>query len=86
MSSRASFAPGEESATAQGKRRFGQSMTLSVWSTVVGAPAVAVPTGTDRGRPLGVQLVGPAYREDACLDAAQLLESAYRAPTPVDPR
>ncbi len=86
VSTRAAFTPGEESASPEGKRRFGRSLALCTWSTVVGAPAVAVPTGLAGGRPVGVQLVGPPFREDVVLDAAQVVEDARGVFTPVEPR
>ncbi len=41
---------------------------------VLGLPAVAVPAGVHEGVPFGLQIVGSRYREDLCLDAAQVLE------------
>lgn len=41
----------------------------------LGLPAAAVPTGLAEGLPMGVQIVGPAFREDLCLDAAQAIEN-----------
>jgi len=40
----------------------------------LGLPAAAVPTGLVDGVPMGVQIVGQAFREDLCLDAAQAIE------------
>ncbi|MGI9331876.1 MAG: amidase [Gammaproteobacteria bacterium] len=37
-------------------------------------PAAAVPTGVVDGLPAGVQIVGPRFREDLCLDAAEAIE------------
>ena len=34
----------------------------------------------------GVQIIGPMYREDLCLDAAEVIESALRAVAPIDPK
>lgn len=42
---------------------------------VIGVPALSVATGEIRGRPVGVQLIAPHYREDILLDAGQDLES-----------
>lgn len=86
VSTRSAFAPGEESSTVARKRRYGRSMTMSVWSTVVGAPSVAVPTGLSDGGPIGVQLVGPPFREEVCLDAAQVVQDAAGVLTPIEPR
>jgi amidase len=38
------------------------------------------------GLPSGVQIVGRAFREDLCLDAAQAIEDRLGVLTPVDPR
>jgi amidase len=32
-----------------------------------------------------VQLIGPRYREDACLDVAQAIEDRLGVLTPIDP-
>ncbi len=40
---------------------------------VLGLPAVAVPTGLRDGLPMGVQVVAGRYREDLCLDAAEII-------------
>jgi amidase len=52
---------------------------------VLGLPGVAVPTGIVDGLPMGVQIVGPRFREDLCLAAAQAIEAQAGALTPVDP-
>ena len=38
------------------------------------------------GLPQSVQLIGPRYREDLCLDAAAALEARVGIITPIDPR
>jgi amidase len=53
---------------------------------LLGLPAAVVPVGRSGTRPIGAQLVGPAFREDVCLAAAEVLEAAGAAVTPVDPR
>jgi amidase len=50
-------------------------MRLCAATTCVGVPAVAVPTGVVDGQPLGVQVIGPRYREDVCLTAAREVEA-----------
>ncbi|HKE42882.1 MAG TPA: amidase family protein [Casimicrobiaceae bacterium] len=52
---------------------------------VLGLPGVAVPTGIVDGLPMGVQIIGPRFREDLCLAAAQAIEAQAGALTPVDP-
>jgi amidase len=58
-------------------------MRLCTATTCVGVPAVAVPTGVVEGQPLGVQLIGPRYREDVCLAAAREVEARLPVPSPV---
>ena len=41
---------------------------------LLGLPAAAVPAGLHNGVPIGVQIIGPRFREDLCLDAAQAIE------------
>lgn len=50
------------------------SMRRGVTVNLLGLPAVAVPTGLADGPPQGVQVIGPRYREDLCLGAAQAIE------------
>ena len=50
---------------------------------VLGLPAVSVPTGVEGGLPLGVQIVGPRYREDLCLAAAEQIEARADMTLPV---
>lgn len=57
--------------------------------TLTSCPALSLPAGfTADGRPIGVQLVGPAHGEAALLSAAASLETALglAALTPIDPR
>lgn len=42
---------------------------------VLGLPGVSVPTGFAEGSPMGVQLVAAPFREDLCLDAAEIIEA-----------
>jgi amidase len=53
---------------------------------VLGLPAVAVPTGLAGGLPMGVQIIGPRFREDLCLDGAEAIEARAGAVTPIDPK
>jgi amidase len=53
---------------------------------VLGLPAVAVPTGVAEGLPMGVQIIGPRFREDVCLACAEAIEARAGAITPIDPR
>jgi len=49
-------------------------------------PAVAVPVDVADGLPQAVQVIGPRYREDLCLDAGQAIEASPGIITPIDPR
>jgi amidase len=52
----------------------------------LGLPAMSVPTGIAGGVPMGVQLIASRFREDLCLDAAEIIEARAPMPTPIDPR
>lgn len=60
-----------------------QSTELAV--PVLGLPSIAVPTGVAGGVPVGVQLIAGRYREDLCLEAAEVIEARAGLRTPVDP-
>lgn len=62
----------------------GMRMAMAV--NALGLPAVAVPVGIANGLPQVVQVIGPRYREDLCLDAAQAIEDRVGIFTPIDPR
>ena len=62
------------------------AMRMAVTVNLLGLPAVAVPTGEAAGLPQGVQIIGPRFREDLCLDAAEAIEARSRSLTPIDPR
>ncbi|MFC9110985.1 amidase [Streptomyces harbinensis] len=75
--------PGLESSGPEGHRRVTEAMRLCAAVSLVGVPAVAVPTGVRDGLPLGVQLIGGAWREDLCLAAAETVEAGTGRLTPV---
>jgi amidase len=62
-----------------------RAQQLLVAVNLLGLPAVSVPTGLWGGLPLGVQVIGGRYREDLCLDAAEIIEAQRGLSTPVDP-
>lgn len=63
-----------------------RSMRLVVTANLLGLPAAVVPVGTANGLPQAVQIIGPRFREDLCLDAAQAIEDRLGVLTPIDPR
>ena len=63
-----------------------RSMRMAIAVNALGLPAAAVPVGVADGLPQVVQIIGPRYREDLCLDAAALLEDRLGILTPIDPR
>jgi amidase len=63
-----------------------RSMRMAMAINALGLPAVALPVGIADGLPQAVQVIGPRYREDLCLDAATVLEDRLGIITPIDPR
>ena len=64
--------------------RRAQRLLIAV--NLLGLPAVAVPTGLSNGIPVGVQIIGSQFREDLCLDAAEVIEAQLALDTPIEPR
>jgi amidase len=63
-----------------------RDMRMAIAVNALGLPAVAVPVGISDGLPQVVQIIGPRYREDLCLDAAAAIEQRLGVITPIDPR
>lgn len=61
-------------------------MRMALAVNALGLPAVALPVGVAEGLPQVVQVIGPRYREDLCLDAAAAIEDRLGSITPIDPR
>jgi amidase len=52
---------------------------------LLGLPSVALPTGVADGLPTGIQVYADLWREDLCLEAAEIIEAGVECPTPIDP-
>jgi amidase len=63
-----------------------RGMRMAIAVNALGLPAVALPVGIGDGLPQSVQVIGPRYREDLCLDAAEAIEGRLGIITPIDPR
>jgi amidase len=63
-----------------------RTMRMAIAVNALGLPAVALPVGIRDGLPQAVQVIGPRYREDLCLDAAAAVEDGLGILTPIDPR
>jgi amidase len=61
-------------------------MRLVACANLLCLPAAAVPAGVADQLPQGVQVIGPRFREDLILDAAQAIEDRLGVITPIDPR
>jgi amidase len=72
--------------TTEGVAEILRGMRMALAVNALGLPAVALPVGTGDGLPQAVQVIGPRYREDLCLDAAAALEGRVGIITPIDPR
>ena len=51
----------------------------------LGLPSVAVPTGLINGLPQAIQIIGPRFGEELCLQAAEIIEVASPRVIPIDP-
>lgn len=54
-------------------------------ANVLGLPSAAVPTGIENGLPTGIQVYADKWREDLCLNGAEIIESSLGHICPIDP-
>jgi amidase len=54
-------------------------------ANALGLPSACVPAGLVDGVPVGALVTGPMYREDLCLDVAEVIEAALAPAVPIDP-
>jgi amidase len=52
---------------------------------VLGLPSVALPMGVTDGLPTGIQIYADLWREDLCLDVAEVIEAAVSPAKVIDP-
>lgn len=79
------FEPGKGTTTPEvAEILHGLRITIAV--NALGLPAVALPVGIVDGLPQSVQVIGPRYREDLCLDAAAAIEERLGSITPIEPK
>jgi amidase len=77
------FRVGRDTEGADAGLEIFRSMRLVVIANLLGLPAAVVPVGTANGLPQAVQILGPLYREDLCLGAAQAIEDRRGTITPI---
>ena len=80
--------PFDDNCDVSGPERFGEVMEAQLTQLglpLLGLPCLAAATGAAEGRPMGVQLVAGRYREDALIEAGEIVEAASGAPEVVDP-
>jgi amidase len=63
-----------------------ETLRLVVLVSLLGLPSVVVPIGEIGALPQAVQIIGPRFREDACLDAAAVVQHHVGPPSVIDPR
>ena len=69
------LAPSAVGEAPEGLASTGDARFNAIW-TLAWTPCVTLPAGTGRkGLPLGIQLVGPRFRDEALLDAAAWVEA-----------
>ena len=81
------FEPGFDVATPEGTAATSELMRPVVPANLLGLPSACVPAGRDAttGLPVGVLLTGARFREDLCLDAAEIIEQQLGLATPIEP-
>jgi amidase len=79
------FAVGFDTDDGADPQHLMRAQRLLIAVNLLGLPAAAVPTGLAGGVPVGVQVIGGRYREDLCLDAAEIIEAHGGVATPIDP-
>ncbi len=80
------FAAGDDVRSSERSREIMDSQRLIVAINLFGLPTAVVPVGLEDGLPQAVQVIGPPFADERCLDVAEEIERAMGAITPIDPR
>jgi len=54
-------------------------------ASALGLPVVALPMSVSGGLPAGIQIYADLWREDLCLEAAEIIEQGAPITGPIDP-
>jgi amidase len=54
-------------------------------ASALGLPVVGLPMGVSNGLPTGIQIYSDLWREDLCLEAAEIIEQGAPMTLPIDP-
>jgi len=73
-------------ADADGSQRGITANRFQLAIALLALPGLSIPVGEANGLPMGVQLVGPRFREDLLLAAGEVIEAREGVRTPIDPR
>jgi amidase len=81
------FEQGSDAASPAGTAATIEMLRPVVPANLLGLPSACVPAGRDiaTGLPIGVLITGQRFREDLCLDAAEMIEAYSGIVTPTDP-
>ena len=71
--------------TADGQAKVLDSLRTCLVGPALGLPGLAIPVGSAGALRTGVQIMAGRFREDLCLDAAEVIEAAEHPVRPVDP-
>ncbi|MEQ1509469.1 MAG: amidase [Sphingopyxis sp.] len=82
------FEHGFDAATPEGAAATTEMFRPVTPANLLGLPSACVPAGRDgaSGMPIGVLVGGARFRDDLCLDAAEVIERGAGVVTPITPR
>jgi len=86
VSTTSPFAVGEDVRGPEEDVRLAEAHRMLIPVNLLGLPSIAVPVGVGEHGPLGVQLIGPRYGDELCLQAAAEIEARLGRLAPIDPQ